>query len=146
MACLSGEPGSFMETAGFTASEKEMLGVLTSYLGTGYAYGIPRLKTPFGKKRAARSHAVLVSDDDLFAMLKADTGSKESHWQIIESALQNAGGTGTIVLHSRPDWHRAEVKRLQGMGWRVHYVTSEKQLLDFAAAFAQDYYADPSVT
>ncbi|MFZ6008785.1 MAG: hypothetical protein ACOYXT_00440 [Bacteroidota bacterium] len=139
MGCLSGEPGSFMETKGFVTREKELLAVLTSYLGTGYAYGVPRLKTPFEKPLTKKSHAIIVTDNDIFSMLAAQVG-EEDHWKIIEYALQNAGGTGTIVLHSYPDWDNPQVKRLQQMGWNIHYVTDETSLLDFAAGFSKKNY------
>jgi hypothetical protein len=141
MACLSGEPGSFMETKGFSTSQKEVLTVLTSYLGTGYAYGVPRLQTPFGKPHKDKSHAIIVTDDDIFSMLGAEKPKdEESNWKIIEKALENAGGVGTIVLHSRPQWHRAEVIRLQKMGWHIYYVTNEEELLTFAAEFSHSHY------
>ncbi|PWG80292.1 DUF58 domain-containing protein [Pararcticibacter amylolyticus] len=140
MACLSGEPGSFLESEGYSTSEKEVLTVLTSYLGTGYAYGIPRLKTPFGFPVKDKSHVIVVTDDDIFSMLSAETKTGESNWDIIEQSLKNAGGHGTLVLHSRPDWHRNEVKRLVQMGWEIYYVTNEKELLDFARSFSAANY------
>jgi hypothetical protein len=55
MAVLSGEPGEFSETDGFTRSEQDVMKVLTGYLGTGYAFGIMRLKDAFlGKSRPIR--------------------------------------------------------------------------------------------
>ncbi|WMJ74384.1 hypothetical protein RCC89_14595 [Cytophagaceae bacterium ABcell3] len=141
MGCLSGEPGSFMETEGFRSSEKEVLSVLTSYLGTGYAYGVPRLESPFGKPRKEKSHVIVVTDDDIFRMLKSeDKTNGKTNWTIIEQALENAGGVGTLVLHSSRNWHEEEVKRLKDMGWHVHYVTNEQQLLDFAAEFSHNHY------
>jgi hypothetical protein len=140
MSCLSGEPGSFMETNGFSVSEKEILTVLTSYLGTGYAYGIPRLNNPFSKPIKPGAHIVLVTDNDIFSMLSADTKGKESNWKVIERALQNAGGSGTLVLHSMPHWEMPEVQRLQAMGWRIYYITNEAELLDFASEFSKVNY------
>jgi len=144
MGCLSGEPGSFMETKGFVDSDKDLLAVLTSYLGTGYAFGVPRLNTPFGKKANKRSHIILVTDDDLFSMLGATELKKdpsaESNWVIIERALKNAGGVGTLVLHSYPQWHREEIIRLKDMGWHIYYVTNEEELLTFASNFSKDHY------
>lgn len=145
MACLSGEPGSFLESEGYSTSEKEVLTVLTSYLGTGYAYGIPRLKTPFGFPVKDKSHVIVVTDDDIFSMLSAETKTRESNWVIIEQSLKNAGGHGTLVLHSRPDWHRDEVKRLVQMGWEVYYVTNEKELLDFARSFSAANYRSKQI-
>lgn len=140
MACLSGEPGSFLETEGYQVSEKEVLTVLTSYLGTGYAFGIPRLKNPFANPIKAKSHLILVTDDDIFSMLDADTETKESNWDLMEKALTNAGGKGTLVLHAKPAWHKEEVIRLKNMGWQVYYVTNEQELLDFAAGFSTANY------
>jgi hypothetical protein len=138
MGCLSGEPGSFMETDGFVTHEKKLLTVLTSYLGTGYTFGITRLKKPFGVPPKQKSHVIIVTDDDIFHMLGAK--GEEDTWSIIEYALQNAGGTGTIVLHSRAQYHQAEVKRLQEMGWHIHYVVDEKTLLEFASEFSRKNY------
>lgn len=145
MGCLSGEPGSFMETKGFSSSDKEVLTLLTSYLGTGYSFGIPRLKTPFDKPTQKKSHIVIVTDDDIFSMLDAkqdakDTSEWESNWSIIERTLKNAGGVGTLVLHSSRNWRQEEVKRLKNMGWHIYYVTNEQELLAFAAEFSQDHY------
>ncbi len=141
MGCLSGEPGSFLETKGFSSSEQEILTVLTSYLGTGYAYGIPRLEKPFLNKLPNASHIVIVTDDDIFSMLGADNGNGKSNWAVIKSALENAGGSGTLVLHSQPNYHPKEVEALREMGWRIAYVTNEAQLLQFAAAFSRKNYS-----
>ena len=140
MACLSGEPGGFIETKDFSSSEKEVLAVLTSYLGTGYAYGVPRLKSPFEKPLKPGAHIVLVTDDDIFSMLDAFTETGESNWHIIETALQHSGGIGTLVLHARGDWRQEEVKRLKQMGWHVYYVTNEQELLTFASEFSEAHY------
>lgn len=140
MACLSGEPGSYLETDGFLKTESSILTVLTSYLGTGYSFGVPRLNKPFDKPVKIKSHIVLVTDDDIFSMLSADTAGKESNWIVIERALKNAGGTGTIVLHSTPQWHKEEVKQLEQMGWRIFYVTNEEELLNFATHFSKTNY------
>ncbi|RAW00363.1 DUF58 domain-containing protein [Pseudochryseolinea flava] len=137
MGCLSGEPGSFMETKGFVTKEVDLLTILTSYLGTGYSYGIPRLNTPFHAPLKKKSHVVIVTDDDIFHMLNA---KEANHWAIAETALQHAGGTGTMVLHSRPDWNKPGVKLLRDMGWHIHYVTDESSMLDFAREFSKKNY------
>lgn len=141
MACLSGEPGSYLETPGFEKSEDTVLTVLTSYLGTGYAYGINRLKKPFENPLEKKSHIIIVTDDDIFSMLDAERMKEPAdHWGLMETALANAGGEGTIVLHSRREWKQEKVARLKEMGWRIFYVTNEEELLAFAADFAQEKY------
>jgi hypothetical protein len=74
-------------------------------------------------------------------MLNADTQKKQTHWELAEIALKNAGGHGTMVLHSRPDYHNDLVIRLQKMGWNIYYVTNEQELLRFASEFSQQNYA-----
>lgn len=141
MGCLSGEPGSFMETDGFITSEKDLLTLLTSYLGTGYAYGIPRLEKPFGQERRSKSHVIIVTDQDLFSMLAAKKEpGEESNWVIIEKALKHAGGIGTLVLHLHPGSHKSEIAQLEAMGWHVYYVTNEEQLLKFSSEFSKNNY------
>ncbi len=138
--CLSGEPGSFMQNDDYEGDEKKVMSVLTSYLGTGYAFGVGRLKEPFCMPLKRKSHLIIVTDDDIFSMLDAKTNNGDNHWEIIERALVNAGGIGTLVLHSKPQWHRVEVIRLQEMGWHVHYVTNEAELMTFAKEFSNQNY------
>ncbi|TCN60107.1 hypothetical protein D0809_09240 [Flavobacterium circumlabens] len=141
MGCLSGEPGDYLETDGFITDETDLLTTLTSYLGTGYAYGMERLRKPFEEKPNKKSHIVIVTDNDIFSMLDANTGTEQSHWELAEIALKNAGGHGTMVLHSQPDYHKDFVIRLEKMGWKVCYVTNEAELLKFALEFSQQNYA-----
>ena len=60
----SGEPGSWSATDGFSSSEKEVLGVLTGYHGTGYAFGLNHLRKVFaeGMERDRKVHVMIVSD------------------------------------------------------------------------------------
>lgn len=140
MGCLSGEPGDYLETDGFITDETDLLTTLTSYLGTGYAYGIERLRKPFEVKPNKKSHIVIVTDNDIFSMLDSDTQTQQTHWELAEIALKNAGGHGTMVLHSPPDYNKDLVLRLKKMGWNVYYVTNEAELLKFASEFSQKNY------
>ncbi|PKH51776.1 hypothetical protein CXF68_14260 [Tenacibaculum sp. Bg11-29] len=141
MGCLSGEPGSYLETDGFIRDETDLLTTLTSYLGTGYAYGIERLRKPFEEKPKKKSHIVIVTDNDIFSMLEAETNTKQTHWKLVDLALKNAGGHGTMVLHSQPDYNKDLVIRLEKLGWNVYYVRNEAELLKFASEFSQQNYA-----
>lgn len=140
MCCLSGEPGSFLETNGFIKSENDVLTVLTSYLGTGYAYGIPRLQTQHLETVKGKTHLLIISDDDIFSMLQAKSPGTGTNYDIAGQALNQAGGGGTMVLHSRSQWHASDVEKLKKMGWAVHFVTDEKEMLEFAHAFADRNY------
>ncbi|CAM3036055.1 hypothetical protein [Flavobacterium frigoris] len=141
MGCLSGEPGTYLETEGFITDETDLLTTITSYLGTGYAYGMERLRKPFETEPNKKSHIVIVTDNDIFSMLDSDTETNQTHWELAEIALKNAGGHGTMVLHSQPDYQKDMVIRLKKMGWNVYYVTNETELLKFASDFSQQNYA-----
>ena len=54
MAVLSGHPGPHSATAGFVDNEREVLRILTGYLGTGYAFGIPLLADDLRRAPADR--------------------------------------------------------------------------------------------
>lgn len=132
MVCLSGEPGRAVATKGFSRDEKEVLGVLTDYLGTGYTFGIPRLKQHIPAPRPRPAHILIVTDFDIFSSLG---------WETASAALANAGGGGTYVLHAPAEARSdARVRRMAAEGWDVHLVTSEKEMLAFAKAFSRRKY------
>ena len=139
-AVLSGEPGEHSATDGWERREKEILRVLVGYLGTGYAFGVLRLKEDFLDAPPLRrpAHAVVVTDADVFHML----GEVKDGWEIAEQTLQRAGGGGTFVLHM-PDerhWGR-QVARLRGMGWDVRFVARWEDVVEFARAFSRRTWA-----
>lgn len=137
MVVLSGEPGEFSETNGFTQSEDDILKVLTSYLGTGFAFGIGRLKAAFLSDNTPikrKTHILIITDSDIFSML-----GEKSGWDIAEKALEKAGGGGTYVLHRvNPD--RGEAVRMREQGWDVHGLTEWESLVRFAREFSRKRY------
>ena len=141
MACLSGEePGSFTQTEGFLRDERKLLAVLTDYLGTGYAFGIGRLKATFldGPAPQRPTHLLVVSDGDLFTMLERHPGG----WDIAREAAARAGGGATAVLELDAARAEAPLARLRETGWEVHLVTDQEELVAFARAFARRRYGE----
>ena len=138
MACLSGEPGEHSETHGFVRGEQEILKILTGYLGTGYSFGMSRLDKTFvqGLKLKRPAHVLIVSDSDLFHMLDEYADG----WGVAERTLELVGGGGTIVLELPKGSRHPQIKRLEQMGWKVHCVTNQAQLVDFARAFSREKY------
>jgi hypothetical protein len=138
MVCLSGEPGSYTSTKGFVRDEWAALRVITSYLGTGYAFGIERLKEHILDVPPARrpTHLLILSDSDLFLMLDRTPNG----WEIVAQALQKAGGGGTVALNLPDGACPTPVARLRSLGWEVEYVPTLPDLLNFARKFAQRKY------
>lgn len=139
MACLSGEPGEHTETKGFVRSEREILKVLTGYLGTGYSFGMLRLKEALlgGERPPRPAHILIVTDADIFYMIK----QLKDGWAIAEDAPKAAGGGATLVLNiAGPGGYTQEVGRLKDLGWSIHYVQNWPDIIAFARAFSQAKY------
>lgn len=138
MVCLSGEPGRFSETDGFTRNERDILGMLTNYLGTGSSFGIARLKDTFlGKRKLPRPvQIIVVSDSDIFWMI----GEGKDGWTLIEEAARAARGGATFVLEISPAGNSQEVDRMNKCGWDVYRVHNQAELVAFAEAFSRKTY------
>lgn len=135
MVCLSGEPGKFSETEGFIRDERELLTTLTSYLGTGYAFGIKRLEAQFMTKKAPSrpTHALVISDSDMFMMIRDVANGVE----IMETIPKVCAAGATMVLQLHRASHEDNIRELEVAGWNVHTVTSMEEVLKFAAAFSR---------
>ncbi|MFC1857593.1 VWA domain-containing protein [Thermodesulfobacteriota bacterium] len=137
MVVLSGEPGEFSSTDGFTRNEHEVMKVLTGYLGTGYAFGVMRLKDTFGisNRFERKTHILIITDADIFVMLD-DT---PRGWQIARQSLDIAGGGGTFILHQvRPDHPQA--LRLREDQWDIYGLDEWESLIRFARIFSRKKY------
>ncbi|MEO6323054.1 MAG: VWA domain-containing protein [Thermoanaerobaculia bacterium] len=141
MVTLSGEPGSFLSTEGFSRDEHAVLRVLTGYLGTGYAFGIHRLGAAFdGRTKKDRpAHVLIVTDHDMFHMLTERKLGVDG-WTAAQKALDAARGGGTYVLHMPPAWSTEDCKRMKEQGWDVVFVTEWEDIVAFAREFSMKKY------
>lgn len=141
MVVLSGEPGKSLSTDGFVSSEREVLRVLTSYLGTGYTFGIHHLRATFRKRKPSDRdvHILIVTDHDIFALLDAENG-----WECARDAVAQARGGGTYVLNMPPEAALDEVARMRSDGWQVHSVRDWEELVGFARAFVRRIFEEKS--
>lgn len=137
----SGGSGKHSSTGEFVRDQREVLKVLTGYLGTGYAFGIGRLKKTFldGDPPARTTHILILTDSDIFMMLKEVKGG----WRIAREALEVAKGGGSLVLDMDPGWgYQAEIERLRSMGWDVYHVHGDEDLLRFARDFSRAKFGE----
>ncbi|MBF0635344.1 MAG: VWA domain-containing protein [Nitrospinae bacterium] len=142
-ATLSGEPGKYTSTDGFVKSEREIMKLLTSYLGTGYSFGVLRLKDTFidGAKPKRPVHILIVTDNDIFYMLN----ETKNGWEIMTEALAKAGGGGTCLLNvPSPYGTDKQIEQLQNIGWNVSLVSNEEEMVRFARQFAKLKYDKPA--
>lgn len=149
---LSGEPGRTMTTDGFVRQSSTILTTLTDYLGTGYAFGIHRLRDTFDHlPRGTRPvHILIVSDNDMFTMLDESASDGTSGWEIAARAIEQAGGGATFVLELPEhvlgsSWGQNTshyLEKITTMGWNVSIVSSMEQLVQFARDFSNRNYSN----
>lgn len=141
MVCLSGEPGEFAETTGFIRDEKKLLNTLTSYLGTGYAFGINRLEAQFMLQPPPThpTHALVISDSDMFLMIRQTPNGQD----IIHTIPKLCSAGATMVLQISEGRHSEDIQMLKAAGWNVHCVTSMSEVVGFAAAFSRTTWGKP---
>jgi hypothetical protein len=150
MVALSGEPGRTLTTEGFIRDERLVMRTLTSYLGTGYSFGIHRLDEVFAERGsdARPAHILIVSDSDMFSMLDSESHGR-SGWDAARDAVVSARGGATFVLeipYYQRDRGGAEridgpLVSMQSIGWDVAVITSQEELVEFARRFAKRTYA-----
>jgi hypothetical protein len=143
-ATLWSGAGQFETTAGFVRDEKNILGVLTGYLGGSTAFPLHVLRDTYASRPATEppAHIVVISDDGADTMLSRDE-KRKSGTDICAQALRAARGGGTLVLNLGVDverWTPGWV--LRKLGIRIHRVTEWEQLIAFARAFVRDNYED----
>lgn len=149
MACLSGEPGRSVATRGFVRTEHEVLKLLCGYLGCGYTYGIRRLEDMLAEKRPRPVHAIILTDNDIFAALEdADMSrlnpphkpsSTGSGWSIARHALDQGKGGGTMVLNLSAE--HGDTHRLRKEGWKVELIADWPDVVNFARGFSRRLFA-----
>jgi hypothetical protein len=142
---LSGEPGRTVSTDGFVRDQKTILQTLTSYLGTGYSFGVHRLAETFSPDKPGLRpvHVLIISDHDMFSMLNSE-GDGRLGWDVARESLQRCGGGGTFVLQipKTVQTHVSEeaFATLHRDGWHVSLVNTMEELVAFAHSFSRQNY------
>ena len=141
---LSGEPGRYASMPDFGRDELEILTTITTYLGTGYAFGIHRLAETFDQRKATERpvHILIVSDHDIFAMLGETRGSRDG-WAIARQSVAKARGGGTYVLNMPLAFEPAGVTRMRDEGWNVSTIQKWDDIVAFAREFSRATFGDP---
>ncbi|MCR9141925.1 MAG: VWA domain-containing protein [bacterium] len=165
-ATLWSGANQFQSTDGFVSHEKDVLRILTGYLGGGTAfpihilrdtYGVGKTKAGGGTSKAGakgagdsahtrakadgrRTHILVISDDGVTTMFAGDEEGN-SGWDISAGALESAGGGGTFVLQLWRDISKIEeLLRAREMGWDIHVIRDWPDLVQFARAFSRKHY------
>jgi hypothetical protein len=142
-ATLWSGPKQFHTTKGFIRDEKEILRIITGYIGGSTAFPIHILRDTYSnrKSNARKVHILQISDDGITTMFDKDE-KKNSGWGISKKALEKANGGGTFVLNLWQDYKKdKQLVMAEEMGWDIHVVKAWEDLVEFAKKFSQKHYA-----
>lgn len=143
-ATLWSGANQFQTTKGFVSDEKEILGIVTGFIGGATAFPIHILRDTYSarKPNSRKVHILVVSDDGVTTMFDKDEKGNNG-WEVSEMSLKNCGAGGTFVLnlYQPIEKDKALVKAKQ-QGWDIHRVTNWDDLVAFAKDFSNKQYGD----
>ena len=134
----------FITTDGFISEEKQLLKIITGYLGGSTAFPIHILRDTYKdrKPNARKVHILVVSDEGVTTMFDKDE-KKNSGWNISEMSLKNCGAGGTFVLNLYNDWNKdKDLVAASKQGWDIHRVNDWEALVVFAREFSKKKYGE----
>lgn len=146
-ATLWSGAGQFLVTPGFVRDERQLMRILTGYIGGGTAFPLPMLRSTYAERKPYQRpvHILLISDDGIDTMASKDERGQPG-MKLAEMALERARAGGTMVLNlwSENFFNTPFARDARAMGWDIHRVANWEQLVDFARSFSQrQYYRDP---
>lgn len=149
-AVLWSDKSQVLTTGGFVRDELAILQVLAGYFGGGTQFPIPLLRRTYAKRaRKNPAHVMVISDDGVSTMFDDDERGN-SGWDIAKTALERAGGGGSLVLNLPGGWdqganaydaYKAIRRARDEQGWAVHRVATWDDLIGFAREFSRRHYA-----
>jgi len=141
-ATLWSGAGQFDTTRGFVRDERQILGILTGYLGGATAFPIHMLRETYQNRKPKDRpvHILIISDDGVTTMFEKDEQGNRG-WDISRMALENARGGGTMVLNLYGKWEdNKDLARAHEDGWQISVVRTWEELVEFARQFSRMKY------
>ncbi|GEM_PF-129409 len=149
-------PRQVAGTDGFVRDEDRVLDAVVAHFGGSTSFPVPLLeRTHLGDPvtgapptRTRPCHVAVISDDGVVSMFddvvrirwgaRPDTELVAPHEGVAARAVAAAGGGGTLVLDVSAKG--AETVREHAVGYRVHAVQTQDDLVAFARAFARELW------
>ncbi len=133
----------FLKTDGFVRDEKEILKILTGYIGGGTAFPLHVLRDTYAERKpnARPVHILIISDNGVTTMYEKDEKGEDGKI-IARNALEQARGGGTMALNLFANWEQYEplLVDAKNSGWEIFPVSTLDELVAFAKAFSQIKY------
>ncbi|WP_336728460.1 hypothetical protein [Cellulosimicrobium cellulans] len=155
-------PRQVAGTDGFVRDEDRVLDAVVAHFGGSTSFPVPLLeRTHLGDPatgapptRTRPCHVAVISDDGVVSMFddvvrirwgaRPDAELVAPHEGTAARAVAAAGGGGTLVLDVPAKG--AETVREYAVGYRVHAVQTQEDLVAFARAFARELWGAPAST
>jgi hypothetical protein len=134
----------FQSTAGFVRNEREILQILTGFLGGGTAFPIHKLRDTYQLRQPDDRpvHIMVISDNGVTTMYNKDEKGHNGY-TIAGMALEKARGGGTLVLNLFGAWEDDPgLVRAHEQGWQINSIRNWEELVDFARRFSRITYAE----
>ncbi|BDA79960.1 hypothetical protein LPTSP3_g28900 [Leptospira kobayashii] len=135
----SGE-NEYKSTETFTRNEKDIMEILTGFIGGGTCFPLNLLKNEYSNRppSARKSHILVISDEGIDTMY--DQPYSENPRSLVKSMLEKAGGGGSMVLNLyNPNLH-GTIKTMQEDGWQIYPISNWEQLIEFSKTFVKKTY------
>jgi hypothetical protein len=137
----SGE-GQFKSTEGFISNEKEILKIVTGYLGGSTAFPIGLLDKTYRQRKDTdrKVHILQISDDGITTMYDTDKNGNDGY-KISSTAIKKSKGGASMVLNIyNENYFLKELDKLEEQGWDISIVKDWESLIEFAKNFSKKNY------
>ncbi len=134
----------FIKTDGFVRNEKEIMAILTGFIGGTTAFPIHVLRDTYMERKpgSRRVHILVISDDGVTTMFDNDEKGHSGR-KIAAESLKRCGGGGTFALNIYQ--MNSELKEAENMGWDIYAVTDWEGLMKFSREFVKKHYEERGV-
>ncbi|GBF50808.1 hypothetical protein LPTSP4_23350 [Leptospira ryugenii] len=128
----------YYTTKSFTRNEKEIMEVLTGYIGGGTCFPLDLLKEQYEEPKKRKVHILIISDEGIDTMYNQDYN--ENTRNFVKRMLMNAGGGGTMVLNLYSPTFRSEIQEMNDSGWSIFRISTWEELISFSRDFVKRTY------
>ncbi|WP_411821625.1 VWA domain-containing protein [Leptospira sp. 'Mane'] len=135
----SGE-NEYKTTKTFTRNEKDIMEILTGFIGGGTCFPLDLLKSEYTNrsKNSRKTHILIISDEGVDTMY--DQQYPENPRALVKSMLEKAGGGGSMVLNLYNPKLSGTIKTMEEDGWQIYPISNWDQLIEFSKTFVKKTY------
>ncbi len=141
-ATLWSGPGEFKTTAGFKRNERDIMAIITDYIGGCTAFPLHILRDTYQDRKPfdRKVHILHISDSGIDTLFQDDEKGNSGK-TIAALALEKAGAGGTMALNLFTGWEKnSALQFAKSQGWKIFPVRDWRELIAFSKEFAGRHY------